>query len=48
MQIDVGVDFHAHHRTTTAFLVCETSVLDKKDQPAYADNKDWRAEFSQD
>jgi len=35
-------------RTEMDFLVLGNYVLDKKDQPAVADNSDWRAEFKQD
>ncbi len=35
-------------RTEMDFLVLETCVLDKKDQPAFADHEDWRAHFSLD
>ncbi len=35
-------------RTDMDFLVLETCVLDKKDQPAYAESKDWRKEFKLD
>ena len=32
-------------RTEMDCLVLETCVLDKKDQPAYTDNENWRAQF---
>jgi len=35
-------------RTEMDFLMLETCVLDKKDQPAYADNKNWRTQFKLD
>ena len=35
-------------RTEMDYLVLENCVLDKKKQPAFADGKDWRAEFSLD
>ena len=35
-------------RTEMDFLVLETFVLDKKDQPAFADTTDWRREFKLD
>ena len=35
-------------RTEMDFLVLETFVLDKKDQPAFADTTDWRKEFKLD
>lgn len=35
-------------RTEMDFLVLETCVLDKKDQPEFAEKKDWRKEFKLD
>jgi carbamoyltransferase len=35
-------------RTEMDCLVLETCVLDKKDQPTFADQEDWRAHFSLD
>lgn len=35
-------------RTEMDFLVLETCVLDKKDQPKFAEKKDWRNEFKLD
>jgi carbamoyltransferase len=35
-------------RTEMDFLVLETCVLDKKDQPAFADEVDWRSQFALD
>jgi len=35
-------------RTEMDFLVLETCVLDKKDQPAFADEVDWRSQFKLD
>ena len=35
-------------RTEMDFLMLETCVLDKKDQPAYADNTNWRRQFKLD
>jgi carbamoyltransferase len=32
-------------RTEMDFLMLETCVLDKKDQPAYAEDKNWRTQF---
>jgi carbamoyltransferase len=35
-------------RTEMDFLVLETSVLDKKDQPALAETEDWKTRFKLD
>lgn len=35
-------------RTEMDFLVLETCVLDKKDQPAFADTEDWKTQFKLD
>lgn len=35
-------------RTEMDFLMLETCVLDKKDQPAYVEDKNWRAQFKLD
>jgi carbamoyltransferase len=35
-------------RTETDFLVLETCIVDKKEQPALADAGDWRAQFKLD
>jgi carbamoyltransferase len=35
-------------RTEMDFLMLETCVLDKKEQPAFADDKDWRKQFKLD
>ena len=35
-------------RTEMDYLVLETCVLDKKDQPAFAEKTDWRSEFALD
>jgi carbamoyltransferase len=35
-------------RTEMDFLVLETCILDKKDQPAFAEKTDWRREFKLD
>ena len=35
-------------RTEMDFLVLETCVLDKKEQPAFATNDDWKKEFKPD
>ena len=35
-------------RTEMDFLVLETCILDKKDQPAFAESKDWKRQFKLD
>jgi len=35
-------------RTEMDFLVLETCVLDKKEQPVFADEVDWRSQFALD
>ena len=35
-------------RTEMDYLVLENFVLDKKDQPAFAEKRDWREEFELD
>ena len=35
-------------RTEVDYLVLETWVLDKRDQPPFAESEDWRTEFGQD
>jgi carbamoyltransferase len=35
-------------RTEMDYLVLETCVLDKKEQPAFKDDQDWRAQFALD
>ncbi|HYJ85722.1 MAG TPA: carbamoyltransferase [Pyrinomonadaceae bacterium] len=43
-----GDSYRCFMRTEMDYLVLETCVLDKKDQPAFADQEDWRAHLSLD